>query len=94
MIAVSMIGASLFLGGYLSPLAFLADTPVIGWLFASGPLWLLLKVAGWLFMMIWVRATWPRIRYDRLMSLGWKIMFPLGLLNVVITAIVLVLVGG
>ncbi len=94
MIAVSMIGASLFLGGYLSPLAFLADTPVIGWLFASGPLWLLLKVAGWLFMMIWVRATWPRIRYDRLMSLGWKIMFPLGLLNVVVTAIVLVLVGG
>jgi len=41
-----------------------------------------------------VRATWPRIRYDRLMALGWKIMFPLGLLNVVITAIVIVLVGG
>lgn len=94
MIAVSMIGASLFLGGYLSPLAFLSDTPVIGWLFASGPLWLLLKVAVWLFMMIWVRATWPRIRYDRLMSLGWKVMFPLGLLNIVVTAIVLVLVGG
>lgn len=94
MIAVSMIGASLFLGGYLSPLAFLSDVPVIGWLFASGPLWLLLKVVVWLFMMIWIRATWPRIRYDRLMALGWKVMFPIGLLNVVVTAIVIVLVGG
>ncbi len=94
MIAVSMIGASLFLGGYLSPLVFLSEIPVIGWLFASGPLWLLLKVAAWLFVMIWIRATWPRIRYDRLMSLGWKIMFPIGLLNVVVTAIVIVLVGG
>lgn len=94
MIAVSMIGASLFLGGYLSPLAFWADLPVIGWLFASGPIWLLLKVAAWLFVMIWVRATLPRIRYDRLMALGWKVMFPIGLLNVVVTAIVIVLVGG
>lgn len=94
MIAVSMIGASLFLGGYLSPLTFLSGIPVIGWLFASGPLWLLLKVAVWLFVMIWIRATWPRIRYDRLMSLGWKVMFPIGLLNVVVTAIVIVLVGG
>lgn len=94
MIAVSMIGASLFLGGYLSPLAFWSDLPVIGWLFASGPIWLLLKVAAWLFVMIWVRATLPRIRYDRLMALGWKVMFPIGLLNVVVTAIVIVLVGG
>ena len=94
MIAVSMIGASLFLGGYLSPLVFLSEIPVIGLFFASGPLWLLLKVAAWLFVMIWIRATWPRIRYDRLMSLGWKIMFPIGLLNVVVTAIVIVLVGG
>ena len=45
-------------------------------------------------MMIWIRATWPRIRYDRLMALGWKIMFPIGLLNVIVTAIVIVLVGG
>ena len=94
MIAVAMIGSTLFLGGFLSPLAFLSDLPVIGWLFASGPLWLLLKVGLWLFMFIWVRATLPRIRYDRLMALGWKVMFPIGLLNVVVTAIVIVLVGG
>lgn len=94
MIAVAMIGSSLFLGGFLSPVGFLSDIPVIGWLFGSGPHWLLLKTAGWLFLMIWVRATLPRIRYDRLMQLGWKVMFPIGLLNVLITAAVVVLVGG
>ncbi|MEW6179068.1 MAG: NADH-quinone oxidoreductase subunit NuoH [Chloroflexota bacterium] len=94
MIAVSMIGATLFLGGYLSPLGMLSELPVIGWVFASGPHWLFLKVALWLFFMIWVRATLPRIRYDRLMQLGWKIMFPLGLVNVIVTAAVVVLAGG
>ncbi|MEN4011794.1 MAG: NADH-quinone oxidoreductase subunit NuoH [Bellilinea sp.] len=94
MIAVSMIGATLFLGGFLSPLGMLSGLPVIGWVFADGPHWLLLKVALWLFFMIWVRATLPRIRYDRLMQLGWKIMFPLGLVNVLVTAAVVVFVGG
>ncbi len=94
MIAVSMIGATLFLGGYLSPLGMLSGLPVIGWVFAAGPHWLLIKVALWLFFMIWVRATLPRIRYDRLMQLGWKIMFPLGLVNVVVTAAAVVFAGG
>ncbi len=94
MIAVAMIGSSLFLGGYLSPLAGLSHLPVIGWLFASGPLWLLIKVGVWLFLMIWIRATLPRIRYDKLMQLGWKIMFPVGLANVLITAAIVVLTGG
>ena len=94
MIAVAMIGSSLFLGGYLSPVGFLSGIPLIGWLFGHGPHWLLLKVGVWLFMMIWIRATLPRIRYDRLMQLGWKIMFPIGLVNVIVTAIVVVLVGG
>jgi NADH-quinone oxidoreductase subunit H len=86
MIAVAMIGASLFLGGYMGP--FVDRFP---WL---GPIYLFLKVAVWLFVMIWLRATLPRIRYDRLMQLGWKVMFPLGLLNAVITALVVVWVGG
>jgi NADH-quinone oxidoreductase subunit H len=47
-----------------------------------------------LFIMIWVRATLPRIRYDRLMAFGWKVMLPLSLLNVMVTAVVLVLIGG
>jgi hypothetical protein len=51
-----------------------------------GPLYLLLKVIVLLFGMIWVRATWPRIRYDRLMSFGWKVMLPLSLAITFVTA--------
>ncbi len=86
MIAVSMIGASLFLGGYLGP-----GIDRFPWL---GPIYLLIKVGILLFGLIWVRATLPRIRYDKLMAFGWKILFPLALLNVLVTAGVLVLVGG
>ncbi len=87
MIAVSVIAASLFFGGYLG--IDLSWIPVIGpiinpWM---GPVWLLLKVLVLLFGMIWVRATLPRIRYDRLMAFGWKILFPLALANVFITAV-------
>ncbi|MBP7227635.1 MAG: NADH-quinone oxidoreductase subunit NuoH [Longilinea sp.] len=86
MIAVAMIGASLFLGGYQGP--FVAQLP---WL---GPVWLFAKVFVWLFVMIWVRATLPRIRYDKLMALGWKVLLPVSLLNVMVTAVVLVLTSA
>lgn len=86
MIAVCMIGATVFMGGYLGP--FVDQLP---WL---GPIYLLIKVAIFLFIMIWLRATSPRIRYDRLMAFGWKIMFPLALFNVIATAVVLVVLGG
>jgi NADH-quinone oxidoreductase subunit H len=86
MIAVSAIGATLFLGGYSGP-----GIDLFPWL---GPIYLFLKVIVLLFLMIWVRATLPRIRYDRLMAFGWKFMLPLALLNVFVTAVVFVLVGG
>ena len=86
MIAISMIGASLFLGGFQGP--FLDKAP---WL---GPIWLFVKVVALLFILVWIRATLPRIRYDRLMAFGWKLLFPLALLNVMITALVITLVGG
>jgi NADH-quinone oxidoreductase subunit H len=85
MIAVSAIGATLFFGGYRGP--FIDDLP---WL---GPLYLFGKVFFLLFGMIWVRATLPRVRYDRLMAFGWKVLLPVSLFNVVITAIMIVLVG-
>ncbi len=85
MIVVSVIGVTLFLGGFDGP--FVAQLP---WL---GPIYLILKTLVWLAVMIWVRATWPRIRYDRLMSLGWKILFPLALLNLMVTAIAVALIG-
>jgi NADH-quinone oxidoreductase subunit H len=86
MVAVSMIGATLFFGGYKGP--FIDQFPLLG------PIYLFIKTAAWMFIIIWLRATLPRIRYDRLMALGWKIMFPLALLNVIVTAVVVILVGG
>ena len=78
MIVVSAILATLYFGGYLGP--FVDKLP---WL---GPIYMILKVIILLGVMIWVRATWPRIRYDRLMAFGWKILLPLALAITFITA--------
>jgi len=86
MIAVSFIGATLFLGGYLGPFV-----DRFWWL---GPIYLVIKVVALLFVLVWFRATMVRFRYDRLMAFGWKILLPLSLLNVMVTAVVFVLVGG
>jgi len=85
MIAVSAIAATLFFGGYLGP--FVDEVPLLG------PVYLFIKILILLFVMIWVRATLPRFRYDRLMSFGWKILLPLALLNVFVTAVGIILVG-
>ena len=96
MIVISMIAATLFFGGYRE-FWFLKDTflsvdavwhigPYAFTAWFLGPLYLLIKVVVLLFGMIWVRATWPRIRYDRLMALGWKVLLPLAITLVVITA--------
>ena len=85
MIAVSAIFATLFLGGYRGP--FVDQWPLLG------PLYLLAKIIFSLGIMIWIRATLPRLRYDRLMAFGWKVLLPLSLLNVFLTAVVIVLLG-
>jgi NADH-quinone oxidoreductase subunit H len=96
MIVISMIAATLFFGGYRE-FFLLKDTFLsvdATWTIGSfqtqawflGPLYLLLKVVVLLFFMIWVRATWPRIRYDRLMSFGWKVLLPLSLVLAFVTA--------
>jgi NADH-quinone oxidoreductase subunit H len=79
MIVICAIAATLFFGGFLGP-----GVDRFAWL---GPVYLFLKVVLLLFIMIWVRATWPRIRYDRLMAFGWKVLVPLALAVVFITAI-------
>jgi NADH-quinone oxidoreductase subunit H len=86
MIAVSAIAATLFLGGFDGPYV-----DQIPWL---GPLYLLIKIVVMLFLFIWVRATLPRIRYDHLMAFGWKVLLPLSLLHILITATGILLVGG
>lgn len=103
MIAVSMIFSTLFLGGYYLPFqgaieGWLAGVPWLSWMLNVlpyiGPLVLFVKVVLILFVFIWLRATLPRIRYDRLMSFGWKITFPLALLSALVTAAVVLLAEG
>jgi NADH-quinone oxidoreductase subunit H len=86
MIAISAIGATLFLGGFRGP--FVDQLPILG------PFYLFFKIMVLLFVLIWLRATLPRIRYDRLMAFGWKVLLPVALANVFLTAVILVLIGG
>jgi len=85
MVAVSAIATTLFFGGYLGP--FVEKFPWLGILYFG------IKTAAFLFLMIWIRLTLPRLRYDQLMAFGWKVLLPLALFNVVITAVVIVFVG-
>ena len=84
MILMSAMTVALFLGGWLSPVPYEPFTWV------PGIIWFALKTALVLFAFLWVRATFPRYRYDQLMRLGWKVFLPLSLLWVVVTAGVLV----
>ena len=87
MILVSAMTAILFLGGWLPPIA----SEPFTWI--PGPIWFALKIALVLFVFIWVRATFPRYRYDQLMRLGWKVFLPFSLVWLVLTAAVLKLTG-
>jgi NADH-quinone oxidoreductase subunit H len=78
-LVISGIAAACFLGGWHGP------GPE-----ALGPIWMLLKIVLGAIFFIWVRSSMPRLRYDQLMSFGWKILLPLATLNVLVTAIVLV----
>jgi NADH-quinone oxidoreductase subunit H len=81
MITIAALGANLFFGGWLSPVPFLPDSP----------LWFVLKLFGGLFFFIWLRGTLPRFRYDQLMDFGWKVLLPVVMLNVMLTAVAVVL---
>lgn len=83
MIAVSAIGAAMYFGGY--HFAYVDQAPLLG------PLVFGLKVVVLLVVMIWVRGTLPRIRYDRLMAFGWKVMLPFALVAVAWSAVAVVL---
>jgi NADH-quinone oxidoreductase subunit H len=84
MIAFSAIFAVLFLGGYNGPFA--DQLPALGFLYTF------IKIILVMFVMIWIRATLPRLRYDQLMQFGWKVMLPIALANMVVTAVFIVLV--
>ena len=80
MILMSAMISILFLGGWLPPM----DIAPLNWI--PGPVWFAAKVAFVLFCFLWMRATFPRYRYDQLMRLGWKVFLPFSLLWVVVTA--------
>jgi NADH-quinone oxidoreductase subunit H len=80
MILMSAMTSILFLGGWLAPFGVAPFT----WI--PGVIWFVLKICFVLFVFLWVRATFPRYRYDQLMRLGWKVFLPLSLLWLVITA--------
>ncbi|MBV6450302.1 MAG: NADH-quinone oxidoreductase subunit H [Anaerolineales bacterium] len=84
MIVICAVLAVFFFGGYLGP--GVDQYPLLG------PVYMFIKIFILLFAMIWVRATWPRFRYDRLMSFGWKVLLPVSLATVFLTAVGILLV--
>jgi NADH-quinone oxidoreductase subunit H len=91
MIVVSSVATTLFLGGWLRPFP---NVAVLSFLdFVPGWTWFLIKSFLFLYFFIWIRATLPRYRYDQLMRLGWKVLIPLAIINLVVTGIVKVLLS-
>ncbi|MBA2709134.1 MAG: NADH-quinone oxidoreductase subunit NuoH [Tatlockia sp.] len=86
MILISTMLALLFLGGWLSPFE---GIPILEDIFyiVPGFIWLLIKISFFLFVYLWVRATFPRYRYDQLMRLGWKVLIPVTIVWVIVTAL-------
>ena len=78
LVTVAALTTTLFLGGWLGPVL-------------PGPVWFILKTCGMIFVFIWIRGTYPRMRYDHIMKFGWKFLFPAALANVVITAFIVAL---
>ncbi|NBX85562.1 MAG: NADH-quinone oxidoreductase subunit NuoH [Gammaproteobacteria bacterium] len=90
MILISAIMALLFMGGWLSPFEGSPFFENIFWV-VPGFVWLLLKISLFLFVYLWVRATLPRYRYDQLMQLGWKVLIPVTIFWLVVTATLVML---
>jgi len=85
MITISALATTFFLGGWYGP--FVGQIPILGLAY------FLVKVAFVIFLIIWVRASLPRVRYDQLMRFCWKLLLPLSLLNLAVTAVVVLLLG-
>ncbi len=81
MVTISSVAVTLFLGSYHGPII-------------DGPWWFAAKLAAMLFVLSWLRATLPRLRYDRLMRLGWQFILPVALLNVVATAVIVTVMSA
>ena len=86
MILISALAAVMFLGGWLSPFQ---GVPILEGLFSFVPgiVWLFLKVSFFLFLFLWLRATFPRYRYDQIMRLGWKVFIPITIAWIIVVGL-------
>jgi len=86
MILISAVATLSFFGGWLSPFQ---GIPALGFLFSwvPGIVWFLLKISFFLFLYFWIRATFPRFRYDQIMRLGWKVLIPITIIWLIVTAL-------
>ncbi len=94
-ILISLLTAALFMGGWLSPFEgilpeSLLTEGALGLLLGSGIHWLLLKTAFFMFLFLWIRATYPRYRYDQIMRLGWKVFIPITIVWLMVVAAMVV----
>ncbi len=87
MILISAMTSIFFLGGWLSPVGFLQQIPLVGVAFSNGFHWMAFKMAAILFFFLWIRATFPRYRYDQIMRLGWKVFVPLTLVWILVVGV-------
>jgi NADH-quinone oxidoreductase subunit H len=89
MILISALAVFMFLGGWLSPVppAFVPGVPGLHWFLGDGFHWLWLKTAAILFVFLWLRATFPRYRYDQIMRLGWKVLIPVTLVWIAVVGV-------
>ena len=89
MIVISSVATTLFLGGWLRPFPGVAALGLLD--LVPAWIWFLFKTFVFLYVFLWIRATLPRYRYDQLMRLGWKVLIPIGIGNIVVTGVVKVL---
>ena len=97
MILISALASVMFLGGWLSPWPGLneqtlpAGLPLLGGTapLGDGMFWLFIKMSGVLFFFLWIRATFPRYRYDQIMRLGWKVFIPVTLVWIVFLGVMM-----
>ncbi|MBF2760096.1 MAG: NADH-quinone oxidoreductase subunit NuoH [Ectothiorhodospiraceae bacterium AqS1] len=87
MILISALTALMFLGGWLSPIPAAAALPLIGGVFEAGVHWFIFKTVFFMFLFLWLRATFPRYRYDQIMRLGWKVFIPLTVVWIAVVGI-------
>jgi NADH-quinone oxidoreductase subunit H len=93
MVLISGLTAIFFLGGWASPfegIGFLqqyGDIPFVGWIVSGGFPWLFIKIAFFMYTFFWLRATFPRYRYDQIMRLGWKVFIPITIIWIAVEAV-------